>query len=82
MAALQTALQHVCSRVPVGQVAQCVGDFRGHLVGTRQETVSLVVVCDHERVVGVISLRDVPVEVIADLRPELEQRHALAERIW
>jgi CBS domain-containing protein len=35
-----------------------------------------------ERVVGVISLRDVPVEVIAGLRPELEQRHALAERLW
>jgi len=39
-------------------------------------------VLEGERVVGVISLRDVPVAVIADLRPELEQRHALAERIW
>ena len=33
-------------------------------------------------VLGVISLRDVPFEVIARLHPELEQRHALAERIW
>ena len=33
-------------------------------------------------VLGVISLRDVPIEVIARLHPELEQRHALAERIW
>jgi CBS domain-containing protein len=39
-------------------------------------------VLEGERVVGVISLRDVPVEVIAGLRPELERRHALAERIW
>ena len=39
-------------------------------------------VLEGARVVGVISLRDVPVEVIADLRPELEQRHLLAERIW
>jgi CBS domain-containing protein len=34
------------------------------------------------RVLGVISLRDVPIAVLAGLRPELEQRHALAERIW
>jgi len=39
-------------------------------------------VLEGERVLGVISLRDVPVEVIAGLRPELEQRHVLAERIW
>jgi CBS domain-containing protein len=34
------------------------------------------------RVVGVVSLRDVPFEVLARLEPELEQRHALAERLW
>jgi hypothetical protein len=32
--------------------------------------------------VGVIALRDVPLEVMARLAPELEQRHALAERMW
>ncbi len=34
------------------------------------------------RVVGVVSLRDVPLSVLARLEPELEQRHALAERLW
>jgi CBS domain-containing protein len=34
------------------------------------------------RVVGVVSLRDVPFQVLARLHPELEQRHALAERLW
>jgi CBS domain-containing protein len=31
---------------------------------------------------GVIALRDVPIEVMARLGPELEQRHLLAERMW
>jgi CBS domain-containing protein len=34
------------------------------------------------RVLGVVSLRDVPFEVLARVHPELEQRHALAERLW
>jgi CBS domain-containing protein len=33
-------------------------------------------------VLGVVSLRDVPVAVLARAQPELEQRHALAERLW
>ena len=39
-------------------------------------------VLEGEHVLGVVSLRDVPIEVMAGLRPELEQRHVLAERIW
>jgi CBS domain-containing protein len=39
-------------------------------------------VLEGEHVLGVVSLRDVPLEVMAGLRPELEQRHALAERLW
>jgi predicted transcriptional regulator len=39
-------------------------------------------VVEDDRLVGVISLRDVPLEIIARLEPELSQRHALAERIW
>jgi hypothetical protein len=35
-----------------------------------------------DRILGVISLRDVPVEVLAHLHPELERRQVLAERIW
>jgi CBS domain-containing protein len=31
---------------------------------------------------GVIALRDMPLEVMARLQPELDQRHALAERLW
>ena len=34
------------------------------------------------RVLGVVSLRDVPFAVLARAHPELEQRHALAERLW
>ena len=34
------------------------------------------------RIVGVVSLRDVPLSVLARLEPELEQRHALVERLW
>jgi CBS domain-containing protein len=35
-----------------------------------------------QHILGVISLRDVPAEVLVRLQPELDQRHALAERIW
>ena len=34
------------------------------------------------QVLGVISMRDVPAETMARTLPELEQRRALAERIW
>jgi hypothetical protein len=30
----------------------------------------------------VITLRDVPLDVMVRLQPELEQRHMLAERLW
>jgi magnesium transporter len=56
--ALETALQHVCTRVPVGRVEQRAGDLRDQLVGARHETVSLVVVRDGERVVGIVSMED------------------------
>jgi CBS domain-containing protein len=31
---------------------------------------------------GVISMRDLPVETVAEVLPELEQRRVLAERMW
>ena len=34
------------------------------------------------RILGVIALRDVPLDVMVRLQPELEQRHLLAERMW
>ncbi len=34
------------------------------------------------RILGVIALRDVPLDVMVRLQPELEQRHLLAERLW
>jgi CBS domain-containing protein len=34
------------------------------------------------QVLGVISMRDVPAETMARMVPELEQRRALAERMW
>jgi CBS domain-containing protein len=39
-------------------------------------------VLEGQHILGVISLRDVPPEVMVRLQPELDQRHALAERIW
>ena len=34
------------------------------------------------RPVGVVSIRDLPFGDVAAMQPELEERHALAERIW
>jgi len=39
-------------------------------------------VLEEDRLLGVIALRDVPLEVMVRLQPELEQRHLLAERMW
>jgi CBS domain-containing protein len=39
-------------------------------------------VTERGRIVGVLSLRDLPIETLARMQPELEQRHALTERIW
>ena len=39
-------------------------------------------VLEDGRVLGVISMRDLPLEILAQMAPELEQRHALAERMW
>ena len=39
-------------------------------------------VLEGNRLLGVITLRDVPLDVIVRLQPELEQRHLLAERLW
>jgi CBS domain-containing protein len=39
-------------------------------------------VLEGNRLLGMIALRDVPLEVMVRLQPELEQRHLLAERLW
>jgi CBS domain-containing protein len=39
-------------------------------------------VLEDNHLLGVIALRDVPLEVMVRLQPELEQRHMLAERMW
>lgn len=39
-------------------------------------------VLERGRLIGVVSWRDLPYEDRAILQPELEQRHALAERMW
>lgn len=39
-------------------------------------------VMESGRVVGVIALRDLPFDDLSRMQPELDQRHALAERIW
>jgi hypothetical protein len=32
--------------------------------------------------VGVVAMRDMPLVTLARMAPELDQRHALAERMW
>ena len=39
-------------------------------------------VVERGRVLGVVSWRDLPYEDRAVMQPELDQRHALAERMW
>ncbi|MGD9511616.1 MAG: CBS domain-containing protein [Geminicoccaceae bacterium] len=39
-------------------------------------------VVDGDRIVGVVSWRDLPFDCRTDIGPELEQRHELAERMW
>ena len=39
-------------------------------------------VVEDGRALGVLSLHDLPLEALAEMLPELEQRRALAERIW
>jgi CBS domain-containing protein len=39
-------------------------------------------VLEDNHLLGVIALRDVPIDVMVRLQPELEQRHLLAERMW
>jgi CBS domain-containing protein len=39
-------------------------------------------VLEDNHLLGVISQRDVPLDVMVRLQPELEQRHLLAERLW
>lgn len=39
-------------------------------------------VIENERVLGILSIRDLPVAEIALMQPEIEEREALAERIW
>ena len=39
-------------------------------------------VVERGRLIGVVSWRDLPYEEQAVMQPELDQRHALAERMW
>ncbi len=39
-------------------------------------------VMEEGKVLGVVSLRDLPFDALASTQPELDQRQALAERIW
>jgi CBS domain-containing protein len=39
-------------------------------------------VMEDGKILGVVSLRDLPFTEVVAMAPELEQRHALAERMW
>jgi CBS domain-containing protein len=39
-------------------------------------------VVENDRVLGILSIRDLPVAELALLEPEREEREALAERMW
>lgn len=50
-----------------------------HMDGFAHHDIAAV---EEGRAIGVISLRDVPLGVLAEMLPELEQRRILAERMW
>lgn len=39
-------------------------------------------VMENGKVLGVVSVRDLPFEDLVSMQPELEKRHTLAERMW
>jgi CBS domain-containing protein len=39
-------------------------------------------VVENGKVLGVVSMRDLPFEDLVSMQPELEKRHTLAERMW
>jgi CBS domain-containing protein len=39
-------------------------------------------VMEKGRLLGVVALRDLPLDDLSSMQPELDQRHALAERMW
>jgi CBS domain-containing protein len=39
-------------------------------------------VIENGKILGVVSMRDLPLDDLARMQPELDQRHALAERMW
>jgi CBS domain-containing protein len=39
-------------------------------------------VMEDGRVLGVVSMRDLPIETVAEMLPELERRRVLTERLW
>jgi CBS domain-containing protein len=41
-----------------------------------------LVVVDGERVLGVVSTRDIPTLTMGRMAKELDQRHRLTERVW
>lgn len=54
----ETAAQHVCERVPVFSAGHRAGEARQQLVGQRYECSSHLVICDHEKFLGVVRIED------------------------
>jgi magnesium transporter len=54
----ETAAQHACKHVPVFAPIRCADEVRRQLVAQRYESAGHVVVCDHQRFLGVVRIED------------------------
>lgn len=52
----ETAAQHACKEVPVFSLNQSADEVRQALVGQRYETASHLVVCDHQKFLGLVRI--------------------------
>jgi magnesium transporter len=55
----ETAAQHACNQVPVFIPGRRADEVRQQLVGQRYESASHVVVCQHQKFLGVVRIEDV-----------------------
>jgi len=55
----ETAAAHAVVNVPIAAPSLCAGDARAMLDGRHYESASLLVVCDRDRFVGIVTIEDV-----------------------
>jgi magnesium transporter len=55
----ETAVEHLSSRVPVAAPNARAGEIRQALIGQRYDTVAEIVICEDDRLVGLLNIEDV-----------------------